>query len=76
VTNLLAQKGRLLAEQIELGQRAADALEHTWSKVSLERIGESDPNLQEFAGRGPVAGVDALCLGFDLGAASLLRLGG
>jgi hypothetical protein len=37
----------LLVEQVELGQRAADALEHTWSKVRLERIGESDPDLEE-----------------------------
>lgn len=47
MSDLLAEKRRLLAEQIELGRRAADALEHTWSKVSLERIGESDPDLQE-----------------------------
>lgn len=47
MSDLLAQKRRLLAEQLELGQRAADALEHTWSKVRLERIGESDPELEE-----------------------------
>jgi uncharacterized protein YutE (UPF0331/DUF86 family) len=44
---LLAEKRRLLAEQIALARRAEDALAHTWSKVSPERIGASDPDLQE-----------------------------
>jgi hypothetical protein len=47
VSDLLAEKRRFLAEQTELGRRASDALDHTWSKVNPERIGESDPDLQE-----------------------------
>jgi len=47
VSNPLADKRRLLAEQIELARRASAALAHTWSKLSSERIGEPDPDLQE-----------------------------
>jgi uncharacterized protein YutE (UPF0331/DUF86 family) len=47
LSDLLAEKRRLLAEQLELARRAWDALEHTWSKLSPEHIGASDPDIQE-----------------------------
>ncbi|WP_156427988.1 HepT-like ribonuclease domain-containing protein [Thiohalocapsa sp. ML1] len=47
MSGLLAEKRRLLAEQIELARRASDALEHSWAKLSPEVIGAPDPDLQE-----------------------------
>lgn len=47
MSDLLAEKRRLLAEQLALAERTADALDHTWRKLSLELIGVPDPDLQE-----------------------------
>jgi len=47
MTDILATKRRVLAEQLDLCQRAAAALQHTWRKLDPERIGESDPDLLE-----------------------------
>jgi hypothetical protein len=47
MTDILATKRRVLAEQLDLGVRAAAALQHTWRKLDPELFGESDPDLLE-----------------------------
>lgn len=47
MTDILATKRRVLAEQLDLCGRAAAALMHTWRKLDPELIGESDPDLLE-----------------------------
>ena len=47
MSDLLAAKRRLLGEQVGQCRLAADALLYSWRKVTSERIGEADPELEE-----------------------------
>ena len=47
MSDVLIAKRRLLAEQLELCRRAADALKYSWDKIDPERIGEPEPERQE-----------------------------